>query len=233
MVANLRADVRTEDGLELGQAVRHEYFRSLNPESNFQADLTWRVSFAALAQFEHKRNGQPPVLVLDCLAEVSHLQRPSTEHYVTFAPVPPTPQRNQLRVRYPLEKWVELLRNLQVAENILLEMPMPSTRPTPWDTVWNATLDARKSFDQGGETGWKNCVASIRLALESWQKIEKEDRGPQDKPQRTKAQRLDNIRYDLLQMAHLAPHSPASEWTRDDAQALLAMLSGLLLMRKP
>lgn len=232
MVSNLRADVCTEDGLELGQAVSHDSFRSLKPESDFQANLTWRVSFAALAQFEHKRNGQPPVLVLNCLAEVSHLQQ--YEPNRAFALAPPTPKRNQLHVRYPREKWVELLRDLNVAENILLEMPMPPARPAPWDKVWNAVLDARKSFDQGGETGWKNCVTSIRLALEIWRdKIEKEEFGPQKKEDRTKAHRLDQLRYDLLQMAHLAAHSPASEWTRDDAQALLAMLSGLLLMRRP
>lgn len=234
MVSNLRADVYTEDGLELGQAVSHEYFRPTKPEGDFQANLIWRVSFAALAQFEHKRNGRPPVLVLSCLAEVSHLQPPPPSRYVTFAPVPPTPMRNQLHVRYPREKWVELLRELKMAENILLEMPMPPTRPAPWDKVWNATVDARNYFDQGGETGWKGCITSIRLALETWRdEIEKEDFGPQKKEDRTKAQRLDNLRYHLHQMAHLAAHTHASEWTRDDAQALLAMLSGLLLMRRP
>ncbi|WP_147439649.1 hypothetical protein [Corallococcus sp. CA049B] len=233
MVSNLRADVYTEDGLELGQAVNTDYFRPGNPESDFLANLTWRVSFAALALLEQKRSGRPPVLVLHCFADVSHLQPPPQNRYVTFAPVPPTPERSQLRVSYPREKWVELLRELKVAENILLEMPMPAARPAPWDTVWNAMLDARKSFDQGGETGWKGCAISIRLALEAWRGIEAEDRGPQDKQQRTKAQRLDNLRHELIQMAHLAAHTPAGEWTRDDAQALLAMFSGLLLMRKP
>jgi len=234
LVSRLRANVYTEDGLELGQAVSDEYFRPSKPEGEFQANLTWRVSFAALAQFEQKRNGRPPVLVLHCLAEVSHLQPPPRDRYVTFALVPPMLERNQLRVCYPREKWVELLRELKVAENILLEMPMPPARSAPWDKVWNATLDARNSFDQGGETGWKGCITSIRLALEAWREIEKEDLGPQqDKQQRTKAQRLDHLRYDLLQVAHLAAHTPASEWTRDDAQALLAMLSSLLLMRRP
>jgi hypothetical protein len=233
MVSNLRADVYTENGLELGQAVSHDYFRPSKPEGNFQANLTWRASFAALAQFEQKRNGQPPVLVLHCTADVSHLQPPPPDRYVTFATAPPAPRRNELRVRYPREKWVDLLRELKVAENILLEMPMPPARPAPWDKVWNAVLDARKSFDQGGETGWKSCVTSIRLALEAWREIEKTDFGPEKKEDWTKAQRLNQIRYALLQMAHLAAHSPASEWTRDDAQALLAMLSGLLLMRRP
>ncbi|WP_164016348.1 hypothetical protein [Pyxidicoccus trucidator] len=180
------------------------------------------------------RNGQPPVLVLNCLAEVSHLQKLAPDRYVTFASAPPIPARNQLRVCYPREKWVELLRELKVAENILIEMPLPPARPAPWDKVWHATLDARRFFDQGGETGWKGCIASIRLALEIWRdEIEKEEFGPPDKKLRTKAQRLDHLRHHLHQVAHLAAHSLASEWTRDDAQALLAMLSGLLLMRKP
>jgi len=36
-----------------------------------------------------------------------------------------------------------------------------------------------------------------------------------------------------MQSAHLGPHTPAEEWTRDDALLLLSTLSALLAERKP
>jgi hypothetical protein len=83
-------------------------------------------------------------------------------------------------------------------------------------------------------------VAAVRLALEKWQGIEKEDMGPGwkapsmiERKDRTKRQRLDNVRWHLYQCAHLGPHSSAEDWTRDDAVLLLSTLAALLAERKP
>ncbi len=129
---------------------------------------------------------------------------------------------------------------LGTAENVLVEIPLPGSPSLDWDEVWKALIDARNAFEQGGSTGWKGCVTSVRLALERWQQIEKEDMGPgwkapsmQERKDRTKKQRTDNLRWHLYQCAHLGAHSSADEWTRDDALLLLSTLSALLAERKP
>src|SRR3990167_2125734 len=91
-------------------------------------------------------------------------------------------------------------------------------------------MEARDAFEQGGTTGWKTCGAAVRRALENWQEIEKGDMVPgwesqsrQERENRTKRQRLDILRWYLLQLAHLAVHSSANEWSRDDALLMLKM----------
>jgi hypothetical protein len=101
-------------------------------------------------------------------------------------------------------------------------------------------VEARDTFEHGGSTGWKSAATAVRLALEKWHEIEPEDHGPgwqtpkaAEKQARSKEQRLDNIRWHLLQLANYGPHSHADEWARDDALLMLAVLSALLAIRKP
>jgi hypothetical protein len=143
-------------------------------------------------------------------------------------------------VRYSREAWTKMLRDLKLRDTILVEIPFDSDPPSGWEPVWTALRDARDSFDQGGSTGWKNCITSVRHALEGWQKVEKEDQGPgwqrpapADLQSRTKEQRTDSIRWHLIQLAHYAAHTRADEWTRDDAVLALSTLSALLAVRKP
>jgi hypothetical protein len=145
-----------------------------------------------------------------------------------------------IEVSYPREVWIKMIRNLGVAENVLVEMPMPTSPSGDWDAVWNALVDARNAFEKGGTTGWQACVTSVRRALENWQQVEKEDQGPgwkapslSEREERTKRQRLDALRWHLMQLAHLGPHSAAEEWSRDDALLMLSTLSALLAERKP
>jgi hypothetical protein len=132
-----------------------------------------------------------------------------------------------------------MLQRLGVAENVLVEIPLPGNPTGDWDPVWRALIDSRNYFEQGGETGWKGCVASVRLALEKWRDIEVEDAGPgfvkptvPQREARTKKQRLNQLRWDLLQMAHEGPHTHAAHWTRDDALLMLSTLSALLAERE-
>jgi hypothetical protein len=99
--------------------------------------------------------------------------------------------------------------------------------------VWEGLQNARIAFEQGGSTGWKGCVMGVRLALENWQKIEPEDLSQSDKTKRTKRQRLDHLRWSLLQIGHFFAHNGAEECSRDDAMLLLSTLSTLLAERKP
>ena len=133
-----------------------------------------------------------------------------------------------------------MMRDLNLQDSILVDIPFPSDPPTGWEPIWTALRDARDSFDKGGSTAWKNTVTSVRLALEEWQHLEKEVQGPgwkrpdrTDLETRTKEQRIDNIRWHLIQLAHYAAHTKADDWTRDDALLLLSTLSSLLAVRKP
>jgi hypothetical protein len=133
-----------------------------------------------------------------------------------------------------------MLRKLGIAENVLVEVPLPGSPSPNWAGVWRGLIDARNAFEQGGSTGWKGCVTGVRLALEKWQQLEPEDKGPgwvspsrSDREARTKKQRLDNLRWHLLQVAHLGAHTGAEDWTRDDALLMLSTLSVLLAERKP
>ena len=131
-------------------------------------------------------------------------------------------------------------RALNIAYPVLLEVPLPSSPPTPWDSVWGAIAEAATSAERGGETGWKGCITAARLALDRWREIEREDMGPgwtrpadDDLRSRTTRQRLDNIRWHLRAYSNLGPHSGAEEFTRDDAILMLSTLSALLAVRKP
>ena len=99
-------------------------------------------------------------------------------------------------------------------------------------------MEARDAFEQGGTTGWKTCGAAVRRALEKWVQIEDKEPGwkppnKEERENRTKRQRLYILRWHLLQLAHLAVHSSADEWSRDDALLMLSTLSALLAERKP
>lgn len=205
--------------------------------------MTWTGSFADLAFYEGVRNGGPAQFVVQPewrLCNGFETQIGESSHLVCTLPEWRRPTVGEVSVRYSKEVWVKMLRSLGVAENVLVEIPLPGCPAPEWDGVWKGLLDARNAFEQGGETGWKGCVMGVRLALEKWQKIEKEDMGPgwksptlQEREARTKKQRLDNLRWHLQQAAHRSAHTPADEWTRDDALLLLSTLSALLAERKP
>ena len=129
--------------------------------------------------------------------------------------------------------WTKMMRDLNLRDSVIVEIPFPSDPPTGWEPVWDALRDARSSFDTGGSTGWKNAATSVRLALEEWRRIDAEDKGTSDLHSRTKLQRIDNIRWQLIQLAHFAAHTKADEWSRDDALLLISTLCSLLAVRKP
>src|SRR5439155_15691305 len=152
----------------------------------------------------------------------------------------PFPVHGEVEVSYPTEVWIKMLRALNASYPVLLEVPLPSSPPTPWDGVWGAIAEGTTAVERGGETGWKGCISAVRLALDRWREIEAEDMGPgwarpngDDLRKRTTKQRLDNIRWHLREYTHLAPHSGAEEFARDDALLMLSTLSALLVVRKP
>jgi hypothetical protein len=236
----LLASNRKGEEVELGELRDDERYKGPTyPNNPGQGQLTWRGTFADLTYYERLRDGGHVRfrLVVHGLVSYYVAAVPNTNYMLrsdshkVYGNVP---------LSYPVELWIEQLRALGVAENVLVEIPLTSSPPAPWDEVWQALVEARTYFEQGGSTGWKGCVAATRLALEKWQSIEKEDMGPgwkapsmQERQDRTKRQRLDNVRWHLYQCAHLGPHSSAEDWSRDDALLMLSTLTVLLAERNP
>lgn len=227
-----------------------------------ETHLKWTGIFEDLAYIERLRDGQAPKLQMEVHGEWSFLlpaikevsesrwnelaedQKRRIQGYSALR-VRTEPHRIYSRtgfidVSYPREVWIAMIRKLGIAENVLVEIPLPPSPKDPWTGVWKALGDARNAFEQGGSNAWQSTVTSVRLALERWRDVEQEDQGPGWKPpsrfekeSRTKKQRLDALRWHLMQAAHLGPHTGAEDWSRDDALLMLSTLSALLAERKP
>jgi len=261
--------VQSEDGslLNVGYLTNEERHiagitRGEGYDNPSDTRLEWRGSLYDIAYIEKARNGQTPKLQMQLEGDWCFLVRNEVEiteeqwnqltepqrrrfNELTSFRIPTDTQRvvsrrGFIEVPYPREVWIDLVRKLGIAENVLVEVPLPTSPPEPWSGVWNALVNARNAFEQGGNSGWQGTVTSVRLALEKWRAIEKEDLGagwkapsPADRESRSKKERLDAVRWHLMQTAHLGPHTGAEEWSRDDALLMLSTLSGLLAVRKP
>lgn len=141
-------------------------------------------------------------------------------------------------LNYPRETWIKILRDLGVADIVVVEVPIPNSASPQWEPVFNALQEARTYYEQGAATGWSACAGRVRFALEQWQKIEKESMGPgwqsptvPQREARTPKERIDNLRWHLLQIAHQAPHTSIDSRNREEAGLLLTTLSSLLALR--
>ena len=199
--------------------------------------LIWRGSFVDLVAYEKMREGRTPRFRFILRGELCYLV-PSERPRFAYRTHPQS-LYGDIEIKYDKEKWVSVLRDLRIGENVLIEVPLWQSPSADWDQVWSALIEARNSFEQGGEIGWKGCIAAVRLALEKWQKLEPEDQGlpnwksptREEKDNRSKEQRLDSLRWHLLQLAHLGLHTHAKRSTREDAVLFLSTLSVLLAER--
>ncbi len=190
--------------------------------SEFPQDtyLDWTGTFGDLAFVEKIREGKPPKLFMDLQGELCFLllvnsqsaERHSSDHIrrqiggsirVRSAPERILCSNGPISIEYPRDIWIAMLRRLGIAENVLVEVPLPANPRNEWEGVWNALVDARMAFETGGTTGWRDCVTSVR------------------------------VRWFLRHAANRGPHSDAGEWTRDDALLVLSTLSALLAQRNP
>lgn len=193
----------------------------------------------ALACYEKFRNGARPRFRVTVLAELCYLVPQLTGWRVRTEPQQVS---GDVEITYPTDVWVRMVRGLGVSLSVLLEVPLPGRPAKSWDAVWQALAEGITAFERGGETGWKGCGTAVRLALDEWRNIdgEREDMGPgwtppsrDDREARTRRQRLDNIRWHLREYAHLAAHTGAEHWTRDDAVLMLSTCAALLALRNP
>ena len=197
---------------ELGIATDNGFYLAANPQSELSISMLWRVPSSVVEQYEQMRNGGPVKFTFAVRGEICGLV--DTANGVKLRSSPEMITGSVLEVSYAREAWTAMLNAAGHRLNVLVEVPLRPAPPAPWDEIWKSLADARASFDHGGSTGWRNCVTSVRHALELWQQHEQEDHGPgwhapspNDRRARTTQQRLDNLRWDLLQCAHQGPHS--------------------------
>lgn len=227
-----------QNGLLLGRGRQDGWFAGAIPSSNTPTNLVWAAPLAALAAYEKFRDVQRPRFRMAVLGQLSFLI-PSLGRRVRTEP---QQVYGEVEITYPTEVWIKAVRDVGVSQAIFLEVPLPSSPPKPWDAVWKSVAEAATAFERGGETGRKGAILAVRQALDDWRKIdgEQEDVGPgwkqpdqRDREARTARQRLDAIRWHLREYAHLAAHSGAEHWSREDAVLLLASMSALLALRNP
>jgi hypothetical protein len=231
ILENLRATF-TADGdggsCEIGTAYYPTSLRTVAFEQ--QITFLWDWLIPTLTVFEGIRNGREVHFRAQVSGEIRYILSGDPGREPCSVPCPFSQQGT---IRYSREIWTTTLRQLNLRDAVMVEIPFSANSPSDWEAVWAALRNARDSFDSGGSTGWRNCVSSIRHALEEWRKIEPENLGPKETQSRTKQQRIDSLRLALMQYAHLGPHSVAEDWNRDDAILALSTFSALLAARKP
>ena len=220
---------------EIGRFYNNDHWQGGKDDREFPANLEWRGTLAALANYERLRDGRPVSMQVWCAGQV---------HLLSFTPGQPlkldfAPFRfhGQEQLRITTESWTNALRALGVIDLVLVHIPVPTCTSDLMTPVWTAVQTARDDFAAGGATGWRSCGIHIREALTDWEGIEKLDtgKGIQDKKVLTKSQRLDNLRYYLREFTHIAGHpdpAVAKTWTRDDALLALSTACALLNARK-
>ncbi|HEY3807181.1 MAG TPA: hypothetical protein VGL61_31485 [Kofleriaceae bacterium] len=227
--------------MEFGVATHDDQdeFVAGNPDSEHPASLLWRAPASVLEHLEQARNGAPIALTFQARGSVSANLPPFGGPGLSMR-LPPQSFGGNISVEYSRDAWTTMLKKVSFGLHVLVEVPLAPAPPAPWNDVWQALREAHESFDQGGTTGWSSCVRSIRLALERWQAHEREQQGPgwnaparQDREQRTAHERIDNLRWHLLQCAHRAAHTGADEWSRDEAVLMLSTCAALLRYRNP
>jgi hypothetical protein len=222
--------------IEIGTAEHTALLKT--PINDLPITLRWDWTAPQLAFYERLRNGREIKFSTTMSGNV---------HYILDGRVGQEPLsmpqwfQSHGGIVYPKTSWTKMLRDLNLRDAILVEIPFPSNVPKGWESVWAALREARDCFDQGGTSGWNGCVGRVRLALERWRKIngEAEDLAGWNPPPsanlrtRSKQQRYDVLRWHLIQCAHLAPHMTAANWTRDDALVAISALCSLLAVRNP
>lgn len=226
-------------GVEVGRARDASVYRTWHSRTDGELELA--IDAEALHAIERHRNGGSVAVNLAVSWQVAMLW-PQQQQRHAEAMLRGAPTRNTipLSLTYDRDSWVHMIDGTGYGEHVAVEIALPQNTAPPWDTILKAARTARDALKSGGESAWKAAIVECRHAIEEWNKLERPDHGlgwhspsMAERMARTKAQRMDNLRWDLYQLAHEAAHSPADRFTRDDAILVLGTLSALLAIRNP
>ncbi len=240
LVSNLRTRIYVDDNssLELGTAYDTNLYRANNPRLEKELMFEWRGTMTSLEALEKRRKGGPAKLRFECTGEVCWVYPQSQHSLLDMFRGSPEKLYGIGSAAYPVDVWAELLRSVGAIGNILIEVPLPGKTPAGWEKIYEALDEARRGLAKGDEDGCKACLVAVRLALDEWKTLEAPALGiggntanATDRSQWTKQERTEGIRWQAIQLAHLAAHSSAQKWTRVDATLALSLLAGLLSVR--
>lgn len=188
-----------------------------------QVVLQFHMSSAVLARLEATREGRALRLRLGFQA---HLQRVGSYLRSEDDNVPRTLQAS---VRHDIARdaWVTALREAQLAQTLVLEVPLPAAPPTQFADAVRALAQAHRALDSGGRAGWSACAAQVRVAIEKWPGAGSTNAIKTDQT-RDLDGRMAVLRDAVRDVAHLAHHDLEDPWTRADALALFAAAASLL-----
>ncbi|MHB0991296.1 MAG: hypothetical protein ACYC0M_08495 [Burkholderiales bacterium] len=210
----------------------HEFPHGLGRNFTVNGTFCLPLTLASLESIERRRQGGDVEFIAAIRGTVlvrSELGHPYEPCKIDINGGPSSP----IRIRVGKDRWINCLRSMSKFGSVLVEIPLPVARSSPWNEVWKHLEGASVGLAQGGEIGWKSCTSEIRHAIEEWRKIDrfssKVDRN------KNKQERIQDIANALFHFCSLAAHSDehTSTWNRADAIVAVACLSALLAARDP
>jgi hypothetical protein len=102
--------------------------------------LVWSDALSAITYYERVRAGRPPRFRIALRAEACYL----LNHQTQWLRSAPAEIAGDAEVGYPTHAWIAMLRDMKVAENVLVEVPLPGTPPIGWEAIWEALIEARE-----------------------------------------------------------------------------------------
>jgi hypothetical protein len=224
----------------VGQLVDEQsYLGPTGTGYTMQGSFSWTGSLGDLAVFEKIRDGGEARFNITLRGESRFVLRETNDDMLGWRSAESKLGGHlTTQIRFAKEQWVAVLRALKVTNSLLVEIAIPFTPRPGWEDVFAYLSEARNSFLQGGESGWKGCVVAVREGLKKWDEIERVDvarlgENSTARQNRTKDERVDFLRNHLHQLANFGPHSRAEIWTREDALLVLATMASLLSQRNP
>jgi hypothetical protein len=217
-------------GMELCRPACDQMFKGTC--SNCQCSLRWSGRLDDLAVYEKLRECMRPSFNVTVLGDVAFLRDEAGEA-LKFDTAPETFMGHGT-VEYSPEIWAKALRTLGISETIMIQIPLPAVPPNGWEEVWVELSNARAALERGGTTALRDAAVAVRRALEEWRKLETEGiaHGKQLKD-RSKRERLDDLRLHLKNFADFAAHTGIQEWSRDDVVLMISTLAALVAVRNP
>lgn len=236
-VRHIRVHLQLEDGFgtEFGIGTDDSIYAGTISGNECSTNVEMRGTYEALEALEGYRQGQPPKFTARAWVEAFYaVEVPGLGLKIQSKP---EICYGDTQVNYPRDGWNHIL-DLVGRRNVLVEIPKSNTLGAEWNEIYKFLSEGSRAYDRGGNDGWKACVVACREGLAKWRGLEQTTFGPgwkapsrEENEEWSGAQRMNALRYWLLQVAHLGPHTVEDIWTREDALLVLATLSTLLNAR--
>lgn len=147
LCGTISVDMESSNEMDLGIVKDDWWYIGGESES---AKLVWHGLVSALTKFEKIRDGKSPILKIRLHGEACWLLPNIDKTYLIRSG--PYNFSDKVQITYPKEVWIKMLRGLQVAENILVEIPLPNSPPAPMGRGMESSHGSKRRL----RTGWNN-----------------------------------------------------------------------------